>query len=61
MQEQLKLRSGSLEPQDHEQLLQFVNQLLLPDKAEIEVDESLKYPEAQRTKTGRAQDERLII
>ena len=58
---QLKHRSGSFENHDHEQLLQIVNQMLLPDKSEIEVDDSLEYPEDQRTKTGGAQDDRLPI
>ena len=35
--------------------------MLLPDKSEIEVDDSLKYPENQRTKAGKAQDDRLPI
>ena len=61
MLKQLKHRSGSFENHDHEQLLQFVNQMLLPDKSEIEVDDSLEYPEDQRTKAGRAQDDRLPI
>ena len=61
MLKQLKQKSGSLKDQDYEQLLQFVNQMLLPDKAEIEVDESLKYPEDLRTKAGIAQDDRLPI
>ena len=46
---------------DQEQLLQFVNQLMLPDKAEISVDESLNYPEEQRTKGGKLQDEKLPL
>ena len=45
MLKQLKHRSGSFENCDHEQLLQFVNQMLLPDKSEIEVDDSLEYQE----------------
>ena len=61
MLKQLKQRSGSLKDQDHEQLLQFVNQMLLPDKAEIEVDDSLEYPEDLRTKAGKAQDDRLPL
>ena len=61
MLKQLKHRSGSFENYDHEQLLQFVNQMLLPDKSEIEVDDSLEYPEDQRTKAGKAQDDRLPI
>ena len=58
---QLNQRSEKDENQNTEHLLQFVNQLLLPDKQEIEVDESLKYPEDQRTKTARLQDERIPL
>ena len=61
MSKQLKQRSGSLEDQDHKQLLQFVNQMLLPDKSEIETDDTLEYPEEQRTKAGKAQDDRLPL
>ena len=61
MLKQLKHSSGSFENCDHEQLLQFVNQMLLPNKSEIEVDDSLEYPEDQRTKTRRTQDDRLPI
>ena len=58
---QLNQRSEKDENQNTEHLLQFVNQLLLPDKQEIEVDESLKYPEDQRNKTARLQDERIPL
>jgi len=34
---------------------------MLPDKAEISVDESLNYPEEQRTKGGKLQDEKLPL
>ena len=34
---------------------------MLPYKAEIDVDESLNYPEEQRTKGGKLQDERLPL
>jgi hypothetical protein len=43
------------------QLLQFVNQFLLPERAEIGVDDSLKYSEDHRTKTGILQDEQLPL
>ena len=46
---------------DQRQLLQFVNQLMLPDKTEINVDDSLIYSEEHRTKTGKMQDERLPL
>ena len=58
---QLQQWSGADNEQDKEHLLQFVNQMLLPDKNEIEVDESLSYPENQRTKTAKLQDERLPL
>ena len=61
MLKQLSQKSGSLDDQDHEQLLQFVNQMLLPDKSEFEVDETLEYPEAHRTKSGKMQDDRLPL
>ena len=61
MLKQLNRKSGPNEGQDKDQLLQFVNQLLLPDKTEVEVDESLIYPEDQRTKSRRMQDERLPV
>lgn len=35
--------------------------MMLPDKAEIEVDYSLKYPDDPRSKPGRAQDDRLPV
>ena len=58
---QLSPQSGSQPDQDQEQLLQFVNQILLPDKMEIDDDESLKYPEDQRTKSGKMQDDRIPL
>jgi hypothetical protein len=61
MLKQLKQRSESIDAQTYEQLEQFVNQKLLPDKDECENDDSLEYPEEQRTKSGKAQDERLPI
>ena len=54
-----KSRSDKGQGQDH--LLQFVNQMLLPDKKAIEVDESLDYPNDQRTKTAKLQDEQLPL
>jgi Integrase zinc binding domain/RNase H-like domain found in reverse transcriptase len=42
-------------------MLQFVNQILLPDKAEIDIDENLVYVEDHRTKTAKLQDERLPL
>jgi hypothetical protein len=61
MLEQLRQKSGSYTDQDNESLLQFVNQMLLPDKAEIDVDETLEYTEDHRTKSGKLQDERLPL
>ena len=58
---QLNLQSGSHQGQDQEKLLQLVNQMLLPDKTEIENDESLKYPENQRSKSGKMQDDRIPL
>ena len=60
----LKHLSQGLESQldsGQEQRLQFVNQMLLPDKSEIDVNHNLEYPEEQRTKTGKLQDERLPL
>ena len=57
----LEQRSGSDKDHDHEQLLQFVNQMLLPDKTELENDETLVYPEDHRTKTAKLQDDRLPL
>jgi len=57
----LNQRSGSNKDQDQDHLLQFVNQMLLPDKNEIENDETRIYPEDQRTKTAKLQDERLPL
>ena len=45
----------------HDQLLQLTNEMLLPEKSEIEVDENLVYPEEQRTKEGKLQDERIPL
>ena len=61
MLEQLRQRSGSYTDQVNDTLLQFVNQVLLPDKAEINVDDTLDYPEDHRTKSGKLQDERLPL
>ena len=61
MLKQLSQRSESIDDFDQGQLLQFVNQMLLPDKSEIDVDETLKYPEEQRTQGGKLQDDRLPL
>jgi hypothetical protein len=61
MMRQLNQQSGSREDPDQEKLLQFVNQMLLPDKNEIEVDESLKYSENHRTKAGKMHDDRIPL
>jgi hypothetical protein len=58
---QLSQMSESDQGSGQGQLLQFVNQFLLPDKSEIGVDDSLEYPENQRTRSGRLQDERLPL
>ena len=52
---------GSLEKQDQQQLEQFVNQMLLPDKNGIEKDDSLVYSENHRTKSGKSQDDRMPL
>ena len=57
----INLKSGSDKDHDQDKLLQFVNQMLLPDKSEIETNESLSYPEDQRTKTAKLQDEKLPL
>ena len=57
----LDQQSGSNMDQGQGHLLQFVNQILLPDKSDIEVDETLVYPEDQRSKTAKLQDERLPL
>jgi Integrase zinc binding domain/RNase H-like domain found in reverse transcriptase len=61
LQKQARQWSEIDENFDQGQLLQMATQLLLPDKSEIEVDESLKYPEDQRTKAGKMHDERLPL
>ena len=61
LQKQARQWSESDENFDQGQLLQMANQLLLPDKSGIEVDESLKYPEDQRTKAGKMHDDRLPL
>ena len=38
-----------------------MNQMLLPDKTDLENDETLVYPEDQRTKTAKLQDDRLPL
>ena len=57
----INLKSGSDKDHDQDKLLQFINQMLLPDKSGIETDESLGYPEDQRTKTAKLQDEKLPL
>ena len=61
LQERFCLKSGSDESPDQEELWQLTNQMLMPDKSEIDADESLSYPEGQRTKSGKMQDERLPL
>jgi hypothetical protein len=58
---QLNQKSESEKDFDQRQVLQYANELLLPDKSEIENDDSLKYPEEQRTKGGQLQDNRLPL
>ena len=61
LQEHLSQRSESDESSERDKVLQLTNQLLLPDKSEVETDEALEYPEEQRTKAGKLQDERLPL
>jgi hypothetical protein len=61
MLKQLSPTSESQADSEQRPLLQFVHQLMLPDKSKIDVDDSLVYPEEQRTKAGRLQDERLPL
>jgi hypothetical protein len=58
---QLSQMSESSQDSGPQQLLQFVNQFMLPDKSEIGVDDALDYPEDHRTKTGKLQDEQLPL
>jgi hypothetical protein len=55
----LNQQSESEKNKDQDHLLQFVNQILLPEKTNIEIDDTLNYPEDQRSKTAKLQDERL--
>ena len=57
----LNQQSESEKDKDQDHLLQFVNQILLPDKTETEMNETLNYPEDQRSKTAKLQDERLPL
>ena len=57
----LNQKSGSDKGQDHEHLLQFVNQMLLPDKTKADDADSMAYPEELRSKTAKLQDERLPL
>jgi len=59
--EHLNQRAKSNEEQAPEHLVQFVNQILLPDKIEVENDETLVYPERLRSKTAKLQEERLPL
>ena len=61
MLEQLTQDKESKKDPDKDQLLQFVNQKLLPDKSEIDNDDTLVYPEELRTKTAILQDDRLPL
>ena len=58
---QLSQMSESMQDSGQGQLLQFMSQLMLPDKSEIGLDSSLKYTEEHRTKGGMSQDERLPL
>ena len=57
----LNQQSRSVKDSVQDHLMQFANQILLPDKTNIENDETLIYPEDQRSKTGKLQDERLPL
>ena len=57
----LNQKLGSDKEQDNECLLQFVNQVLLPDKNDIGIDENLNYSEDHRSKTAKLQDERMPL
>ena len=59
MSQHLIQKSGSDKGQDQDHLLQFVNQLLLPNK--MDQDESRVYPDHLRSKTAKLQDERLPL
>ena len=61
MLHQLSQTSESPDDSERRPFLQFVHQLMLPDKSEIGVDDSLKYLEDHRTKTGKLQDDRLPL
>ena len=56
----LEDNGGSVEDPNREQLLQFVNQLLLPDKSEVGSEGyEVAYPKELRSKAGKMQDARL--
>ena len=59
--EHLNNRAKSDKESTPDHLLQFVNQILLPDKAEVENDETLVYPERLRSKTAKLQEEKLPL
>ena len=61
MQTYLSQRSESDESSVQDKVLQMANQLLLPDKSDVDTDKSLEYPEEQQTKAGKMQDERLPL
>ena len=56
---QLNQKSGQCRGHNQDLLVQFVNQMLLPDKAGNESEEELKYSEEHRTKAGKMQDDRI--
>ena len=58
---QLSQESRTENSLDQGHLLQLANQLLLPDKIKVGDNESLRYPEEQRTNAGKMQDERLPL
>ena len=58
---QLSQESRTENSLDQGHLLQLANQLLLPDKIKVGDNESLSYPEEQRTNAGKMQDERLPL
>jgi hypothetical protein len=61
MLKQFGPKSESKKNFDQDELLQFVNQMLLPDKSDNGTGYSPNYPEDQRSKAGKMQDERLPL
>lgn len=61
LQGYLKQESGSPETADQRAVWQLSSEMLLPEKPKGEAVEALAYPDEQRSKTGRAQDERLPL